>query len=79
MQKCVLRLIPLCAVIAPVCSRQPSDGVLYMLIFTCLSASGILLALFFVMQWPGIVQRADETLRPQAGLGRSGFVELVAP
>jgi hypothetical protein len=45
-------------------------------LFTCLLTHGMLLALFFVMQWPGTVQHADEAARSQACHGRSGSVEL---
>lgn len=77
-QICVLGLINTCTVITPTRYRQPSDGVLYVLLFTCLLMNEMLLALVFVMQWPGMVQRADKTLRAHAGHGHSGFVELTS-
>jgi hypothetical protein len=66
---CVLGLILVCTVITPVRYRQPSESALCTPLFTRLSANAML-AFLFVMQWPGIVQRA--------GLGRSGFAELAA-
>jgi hypothetical protein len=45
-------------------------------LFTCLLTHGMLLALLVITQWPRIDQQAEELQRPQAGRGRSEFVEL---